>query len=119
MLRTKRCGRTLLNFDSDEHTGGKDMANVEQEVRNDARDTSVARVDTKLEVILDDQLENRRNQLRTTLPIRRVVGPPDVAAVAVHIVTNTAPHESNLHRRWPTAVRRRLAKQANIRAQQV
>jgi len=27
---------------------------------------------------------------RATLPIRRVVGPADVAALAVHIVTNTA-----------------------------
>jgi NAD(P)-dependent dehydrogenase (short-subunit alcohol dehydrogenase family) len=35
-------------------------------------------------------LENRRNQLRATLPIRRVVGPADVAALAVHIMTNTA-----------------------------
>ena len=31
-----------------------------------------------------------RNQLRTTLPIRRVVRPADVAALAVHIMTNTA-----------------------------
>ena len=29
-------------------------------------------------------------QLRTTLPIRRVVGPEDVAALAVHLMTNTA-----------------------------
>jgi NAD(P)-dependent dehydrogenase (short-subunit alcohol dehydrogenase family) len=35
-------------------------------------------------------LEARREQLRTTLPIRRVVGPADVAALAVHIMTNTA-----------------------------
>src|SRR5207253_6788550 len=35
-------------------------------------------------------LDNRRNQLRATLPIRRVVGPADVAALAVHIMTNTA-----------------------------
>ena len=35
-------------------------------------------------------LENRRNQLRATLPIRRVVGPADVAALAIHIMTNTA-----------------------------
>jgi len=35
-------------------------------------------------------LKNRRNQLRATLPIRRVVGPADVAALAVHIMTNTA-----------------------------
>jgi hypothetical protein len=66
------------------------VANVEREVRNDARDTGVARVGTKLGVILGDELENLRNQLRTTLPIRRVVGPADAAALAVHIVTNTA-----------------------------
>jgi NAD(P)-dependent dehydrogenase (short-subunit alcohol dehydrogenase family) len=40
--------------------------------------------------MLGDQLEKRRNQLRTTLPIGRVVGPADVAALAVHIMTNTA-----------------------------
>src|SRR5436305_1800225 len=40
--------------------------------------------------LLGDELENRRNQLRATLPIRRVVGPADVAALAVHIMTNTA-----------------------------
>jgi NAD(P)-dependent dehydrogenase (short-subunit alcohol dehydrogenase family) len=40
--------------------------------------------------LLGDELENRRNQLRATLPIRRVVGPADVAALAVHIITNTA-----------------------------
>jgi NAD(P)-dependent dehydrogenase (short-subunit alcohol dehydrogenase family) len=39
---------------------------------------------------LGDQLENRRNELRTTLPIGRVVGPADVAALAVHIMSNTA-----------------------------
>jgi len=48
-------------------------------------------VDTPLSAsLLGDQLENRRNQLRTTLPIRRVVVPADVAALAVHIMTNTA-----------------------------
>jgi len=48
-------------------------------------------VDTPLSAsLLGDELENRRNQLRTTLPIRRVVGPADVAALAVHIMTNTA-----------------------------
>ena len=48
-------------------------------------------VDTQLSAtLLGDQLENRRNQLRATLPIRRVVGPADVAALAVHIMTNTA-----------------------------
>jgi NAD(P)-dependent dehydrogenase (short-subunit alcohol dehydrogenase family) len=48
-------------------------------------------VDTPLSAsLLGDKLEARRNQLRTTLPIGRVVGPADVAALAVHIMTNTA-----------------------------
>jgi NAD(P)-dependent dehydrogenase (short-subunit alcohol dehydrogenase family) len=48
-------------------------------------------VDTPLSaVLLGDQLEERRQQLRTTLPIGRVVGPADVAALAVHLMTNTA-----------------------------
>jgi NAD(P)-dependent dehydrogenase (short-subunit alcohol dehydrogenase family) len=48
-------------------------------------------VDTPLSaLLLGDELENRRNQLRATLPIRRVVGLADVAALAVHIMTNTA-----------------------------
>jgi NAD(P)-dependent dehydrogenase (short-subunit alcohol dehydrogenase family) len=48
-------------------------------------------VDTPLSAsLLGDELERRRNQLRATLPIRRVVGPADIAALAVHIMTNTA-----------------------------
>jgi NAD(P)-dependent dehydrogenase (short-subunit alcohol dehydrogenase family) len=48
-------------------------------------------VDTPLsESILGDRLEARREQLRETLPIGRVVGPADVAALAVHVMTNTA-----------------------------
>jgi NAD(P)-dependent dehydrogenase (short-subunit alcohol dehydrogenase family) len=48
-------------------------------------------VDTPLSAsLLGDQLEARREELRTTLPIGRVVGPADVAALAVHIMTNTA-----------------------------
>ena|ERR1700723_145189 len=48
-------------------------------------------VDTPLSAsLLGDQLDARREQLRATLPIRRVVGPADVAALAVHIMTNTA-----------------------------
>jgi NAD(P)-dependent dehydrogenase (short-subunit alcohol dehydrogenase family) len=48
-------------------------------------------VDTPLSaLLLGDELENRRNQLRATLPIRRVVEAADVAALAVHIMTNTA-----------------------------
>ncbi|MFD8422259.1 SDR family oxidoreductase [Streptomyces sp. NPDC059466] len=48
-------------------------------------------VDTPLSArLLDDQLEVRREELRATLPIRRVVGPADVAALAVHIMGNDA-----------------------------
>ena len=48
-------------------------------------------VDTPLSAaILGDQLDARREQLRATLPIRRVVGPADIAALAVHLMTNTA-----------------------------
>jgi NAD(P)-dependent dehydrogenase (short-subunit alcohol dehydrogenase family) len=48
-------------------------------------------VDTPLSAaILGDELDARREELRTTLPIRRVVGPTDVAALAVHLMTNTA-----------------------------
>ena len=48
-------------------------------------------VDTPLSAsLLGADLEKRRNRLRATLPIRRVVMPEDVAALAVHIMTNTA-----------------------------
>jgi NAD(P)-dependent dehydrogenase (short-subunit alcohol dehydrogenase family) len=48
-------------------------------------------VDTPLSAsLLGDQLDARRQQLRATLPIGRVVGPADVAALAVHLMTNTA-----------------------------
>jgi NAD(P)-dependent dehydrogenase (short-subunit alcohol dehydrogenase family) len=48
-------------------------------------------VDTPLSAsLLGDGLEARREELRTTLPIGRVVGPADVAALAVHLMTNTA-----------------------------
>jgi NAD(P)-dependent dehydrogenase (short-subunit alcohol dehydrogenase family) len=48
-------------------------------------------VDTALSAaILGDGLEARRDQLRRALPIGRVVGPADVAALAVHLMTNTA-----------------------------
>ena len=48
-------------------------------------------VDTQLSAsLLGDDLENRRSQLRAKLPIRRVVQPADVAALAVHIMANTA-----------------------------
>jgi NAD(P)-dependent dehydrogenase (short-subunit alcohol dehydrogenase family) len=48
-------------------------------------------VDTPLSAqLLGDQLDARREELRATLPIRRVVGPADVAALAVHTMVNTA-----------------------------
>jgi NAD(P)-dependent dehydrogenase (short-subunit alcohol dehydrogenase family) len=48
-------------------------------------------VDTPLSAaLLGDQLEARREHLRKTLPIGRVVGPADIAALAVHLMTNTA-----------------------------
>ena len=48
-------------------------------------------VDTPLSAsLLGDGLDARRAELRATLPIGRVVGPADVAALAVHIMTNTA-----------------------------
>jgi NAD(P)-dependent dehydrogenase (short-subunit alcohol dehydrogenase family) len=48
-------------------------------------------VDTPLSAtLLGDQLEARRAELRATLPIARVVGPEDIAALAVHLMVNTA-----------------------------
>jgi len=48
-------------------------------------------VDTPLSAaLLGDQLDKRREQLRGELPIRRVVGPEDIATLAVHLMTNTA-----------------------------
>jgi len=40
--------------------------------------------------LLGDQLDARREELRATLPIGRVVGPGDVAALAVHLMADTA-----------------------------
>jgi NAD(P)-dependent dehydrogenase (short-subunit alcohol dehydrogenase family) len=48
-------------------------------------------VDTPLSAsLLGGELQARRDELRSTLPIGRVVGPDDVAALAVHILANTA-----------------------------
>jgi NAD(P)-dependent dehydrogenase (short-subunit alcohol dehydrogenase family) len=48
-------------------------------------------VDTPLSAsLLGDALDARLEQLRTTLPIGRVVGPADVAALAVALMANTA-----------------------------
>lgn len=48
-------------------------------------------VDTPLSAaLLGDQLDARREELRQTLPIGRVVGPADIAALAVHLMINSA-----------------------------
>jgi NAD(P)-dependent dehydrogenase (short-subunit alcohol dehydrogenase family) len=48
-------------------------------------------VDTRLAAsLLGDALDARRDELRATLPIGRVVGPADVASLAVHLMINTA-----------------------------
>ena len=48
-------------------------------------------VDTPLSAqLLGGDLDARRDRLRATLPTGRVVGPADVAALAVHIMSNTA-----------------------------
>jgi NAD(P)-dependent dehydrogenase (short-subunit alcohol dehydrogenase family) len=48
-------------------------------------------VDTPLSAsLLGERIDERREQLRTSLPIGRVVGPGDIAALAVHLMANTA-----------------------------
>jgi len=48
-------------------------------------------VDTPLSAsLLGDALEDRKEQLRRELPIGRVVQAADVAALAIHLMTNTA-----------------------------
>jgi NAD(P)-dependent dehydrogenase (short-subunit alcohol dehydrogenase family) len=48
-------------------------------------------VDTPLSAsLLGDRLDDRRQELQTTLPIRRVVTADDVAALAIHLMVNTA-----------------------------
>jgi NAD(P)-dependent dehydrogenase (short-subunit alcohol dehydrogenase family) len=47
-------------------------------------------VDTPLSAAtLGNDIEKRREELRATLPVRRVVEPTDVAALAVHLMTNS------------------------------
>jgi NAD(P)-dependent dehydrogenase (short-subunit alcohol dehydrogenase family) len=48
-------------------------------------------VDTPLSAkLLGDDLDSRREQLRQALPIRRLIGPEDIASLAVHLMINTA-----------------------------
>ena len=64
--------------------GGRDRADPGQPHRGRLRRHAAVRP------LLGDDLEARRDQLRATLPIGRVVGPEDVAALAVHLMSNTA-----------------------------
>jgi len=68
-------------------------------VRNLARELAPVRVnmiaagfvDTPLSAtLLGEQLDERRDELRKTLPIGRVIGPADIALLAVQLMTNTA-----------------------------
>ena len=64
-------------------------------------------VDTSLSAsLLGDQLKARREHLRTTLPIRRLVGPADIAALAVHLYDQHSPNRRDLRHRRRTATRR-------------
>jgi NAD(P)-dependent dehydrogenase (short-subunit alcohol dehydrogenase family) len=48
-------------------------------------------VDTPLSAsLLGDRIDERSQQLRTTLPVGRLVGPADIAGLAVHLMTNSA-----------------------------
>ena len=63
-------------------------------------------VDTPLSAsLLGDDLDRQRDELRATLPIRRVVGPADVAALAVHIMSNTALTGGTYDIRWRPSAR--------------
>ena len=48
-------------------------------------------VDTPMSAsLVGDEIDEHRAQLRATLPIGRVVGPGDIAALGVHLMTNSA-----------------------------
>jgi NAD(P)-dependent dehydrogenase (short-subunit alcohol dehydrogenase family) len=47
-------------------------------------------VDKPLSAAMLEQLDPRREDLGTRLPVRRGVGPADIAALAVHLMTNAA-----------------------------
>jgi NAD(P)-dependent dehydrogenase (short-subunit alcohol dehydrogenase family) len=78
---------------------GAALAGAEAAVRGLAIELAPARVnliaagfvDTPLSArLLGDQLEERRDELRRTLPARRVVQAEDVAALALHVMANPA-----------------------------
>jgi NAD(P)-dependent dehydrogenase (short-subunit alcohol dehydrogenase family) len=79
------CGGHLRAARPDCEPGGRSGADQGLPHRRRLRRHAVIGV-----ALLGDQLDARREQLRTTLPIGRVVGPADIAALAVHLMTNTA-----------------------------
>jgi NAD(P)-dependent dehydrogenase (short-subunit alcohol dehydrogenase family) len=67
------------------------MPDLPWTARTDMQTGQTYLVDTPLSAsLLGEGLEARREELRKTLPIGRVVGPADVAALAINIMTNTA-----------------------------
>jgi NAD(P)-dependent dehydrogenase (short-subunit alcohol dehydrogenase family) len=67
------------------------LARREPELLNRVNLIAPGCVDTPLSAsLLGDRLDQRRDQQRATLPIGRVVGPADVAALTVHLMSNTA-----------------------------
>jgi NAD(P)-dependent dehydrogenase (short-subunit alcohol dehydrogenase family) len=70
---------------------GPYYANVADLDRDRAHRIAAGFVDSPLSAsLLGDDIEARRAELRATLPIGRVVGPADIAALAVHLMINTA-----------------------------
>ena len=63
---------------------------------------------TPCHLLPGDRVDERREQLRTTLPIGRVVGPADIAALAVHLMTNRD-HRRDLRHRRRLAARRGMS----------
>jgi NAD(P)-dependent dehydrogenase (short-subunit alcohol dehydrogenase family) len=88
---TRRRPRRADGVDSTAPATPTQIANLAVELAP-VRVNLVARgfVDTPGSALLGDELEARRSQLRRTLPIGRLVVPADVAALAVHLMINTA-----------------------------
>ena len=66
---------------------GMDITMAEPDLRHPENDTALAAAFFNGD---EAALEDRREELRATLPVRRVIAPADLAAMAVHVMTNTA-----------------------------
>jgi NAD(P)-dependent dehydrogenase (short-subunit alcohol dehydrogenase family) len=63
-------------------------------------------VDTPLSAsLLGDLIDNRRDELTSTLPIGGVVTPEDVARLALHLMVNTALTGGHIRHRRTAAIR--------------